>query len=113
MQSTSDPCIYKQDTGGEIFIVGAYVDDIVLAGQSDKKIKKVKDVLSQKFDMKDMGKLRYFLGTKVVQDEKIVNIWIGQPSYTESVFKRFDSKIVSTPVDASVKLVKQPMMKNM
>ena len=32
-------------------------------------IKKVKDALCREFDIKDMGKLHYFLGVTVVQDE--------------------------------------------
>ena len=56
-----------------------------------------------------MGKLHYFLGTKILQDEKSGNIWIGQPVYTNNLLKRFgmqDCKAVSTPVDTSTKLVK-------
>ena len=47
----------------------SYVDDIILAGRNDFRIKEVKDALSRKFDIKDMGKLHYFLGMTVVQDE--------------------------------------------
>ena len=107
VQSVSDPCLYT-DAGGDAFFIGVYVDDIILAGCSDKKIKEVKDVLAHKFDIKDMGKLHYFLGTKILQDEKSGNIWIGQPVYTNNL-KRFgmqDCKAVSTPVDTSTKLVK-------
>ena len=108
VQSVSDPCLYT-DAGGDAFFIGVYVDDIILAGRSDKKIKEVKDVLAHKFDIKDMGKLHYFLGTKILQDEKSGNIWIGQPVYTNNLLKRFgmqDCKAVSTPVDTSTKLVK-------
>jgi len=52
-QSTSDPCTYK-DVGGDVFYIGVYADDIILAAQSDKQIKRVKDALSHKFDIKDM-----------------------------------------------------------
>ena len=40
VQSTSDPCVYKKDSGGDIFIIGVYVDDIVLAGRTDKEMRK-------------------------------------------------------------------------
>lgn len=39
-QSTSDPCIYM-DTGGDVFCIVVYVDDMVLAGRSDQRIKQV------------------------------------------------------------------------
>ena len=105
--STSDPCIYM-DAGGARFHIGVFVDDMVLAGQNEERIAKMKDDLSHKFDIKDMGRLHYFLGMTVVQDETQGSVWIGQPLYTESVLKRFgmqDCKPVATPVDVSTKLV--------
>ena len=108
VQSASDSCVYK-DSGGEMFLIGVYVDDIILAGKSDKSIKEVKRALDAKFDIKDMGKLHYFLGIKFLQDEKTGNVWIGQPAYVESILKKFgmeNSKPVSTPIDSSTKLTK-------
>ena len=35
-QSTSDPCIYM-DAGGDAFYIGVYVDNIILAGRTDKR----------------------------------------------------------------------------
>ena len=92
-----------------MFLIGVYVDDIILAGKSDKRIKEVKRALDAKFDIKDMGKLHYFLGIKFLQDEKTGNVWIGQPAYVESIQKKFgmeNSKPVSTPIDPSTKLTK-------
>ena len=107
-QSTSDPCIYM-DAGGDTFYVGVYVDDIILAGYTDERINKVKDALSRKFDMKDMGRLHYFLGMTVVQNETEGYTLIGHPSYTENLLKKFgmqDCKPVHTPVDMNTKLIK-------
>ena len=51
VQSTfSDPCVYKKDSGGDIFIIGIYVDDIVLAGRRDRDIEEVKTVLAASCD---------------------------------------------------------------
>ena len=60
-QSQNDPCIYYKDADGEIFYMGVYVDDIILAGTSESKLKEVKTNLSRKFDTKDLGKLSYFM----------------------------------------------------
>ena len=105
VQSASDPCVYK-DSGGEIFLIGVYVNDIILGGKSDKRIKEVKRALAAKFDIKDMGRLHYFLGIKILQDEKTGNVWIGQPTYVENVLGMDNSKPVSTPIDPSTKLTK-------
>ena len=108
IQSTSDPCVYK-NSGGETFLIGVYVDDIILAGKNDKIIDEVKKALGAKFNIKDMGKLHYFLGMNIQQDEKTGNVWIGQPAYVESILKKFgmnNSKLVSTPIDPNTKLTK-------
>ena len=69
LQMTSDPCIYR-DSGGEPFFIRVYVDDIILAGNSPKRMKEVKEALARKVDIKDMDRLHYFLGIKVTQDEE-------------------------------------------
>ena len=84
IQPTSDPCVYK-NSGRENFLIGVYVDDIILVGKSDRKIDEVKKALGAKFNIKDMGKLHYFLGMNILQDEKTGNLWIGQPGYVESI----------------------------
>ena len=97
-----------RDSGGEPFFIGVYVDDIILAGDSPAKLEEVKKALAQKFDIKDMGTLHYFLGIKVVQDEETGNVWIGQPAYAETLLKKFgmdQAKPVSTPVSTGIKFV--------
>ena len=34
------------------------------------------------------GKLRYFLGMSVEQDEDSASVWISQPVYTENLFMK-------------------------
>ena len=53
-----------------------------------------------------MGELHHFLGTKVLQNKKNGDVWIGQPAYTCAKFNMENAKAVDTPVDASSKLVK-------
>ena len=68
MPTASDPCVYVQDEAGELFFVTIYVDDIILGGSSEDRMKEVKQELSKQFEMTDLGTLHYFLGVKVVQD---------------------------------------------
>ena len=91
--------------------IGVYVNDIILAANNEKQLKQVKEDLSNKFDIKDLGELKYFLGIKVEQNKESGSIWIGQPAYTENLLKRLgmqDSKPTSTPVEASSKLKPAP-----
>lgn len=108
VQSESDPCIYRESSG-ELFLLGVYVDDIVMASKSQARLKEVKKSLAKRFDIKDLGKLHHFLGMKIIQDEATGKVWVGQQAYTESLLRKFgmeDAKPVATPVDTSTKLVK-------
>ena len=91
----------------ELAVVGVYVDDIVVACKSEKRMK-FKKAICERFDVKDLGKVHHFLGMKVVQDDESGDVWIGQPTYVEKVLEKYDmlnAKAVSTPVDVSAKLV--------
>ena len=107
-QSKSNPCIYV--SGGEdAFYIGVYVDDMILAGKDKAKMKAVKEELSSKFDIKDLGKLSYFLSMSIVQNQEEGETWIGQPTYTEKLLTKMgmsDCKPVKTPVDQGNRLVK-------
>ena len=108
VQCTNDPCIYTL-AGGETIIIGVYVDDFVIAGKSSERIEQVKTSLSEKFDVKDLGELHYFLGVQIVQDHKRGTVWMGQPTFAESVLQKYnmsEAKSVKTPVSLNSKLLK-------
>ena len=108
-QLCSDPCIYKSKTVGDIFFIGVYVDDIVLAGENETRIKEVKEMLASQFDIKDLGILTYFLGMSVIQDQRELTTWMGQPAYIKKLLEKYkmsDSKPVGTPVDPGNHLLK-------
>ncbi len=54
----------KTDNGIVVIII--YVDDLIITGDSDVNIFDLKKLLKQKFEMKDLGELRYFLGIEVI-----------------------------------------------
>ena len=106
IQTATDPCVYRSSGG---VYLGVYVDDIIVAAESDTRLAEGKKELNSQFDIKDLGKLHHFLGMKIVQDEATGSVWIGQPAYTESILKKFgmeNAKVSPTPVDPSNKLLK-------
>ena len=107
-QLENDPCIYTLSSEGELFIVAIYVDDIILGSKSSEQIQDFIKRISQRFNVKDMGKLHYFLGVKVAYpvSEKI---WIGQPTYTTDILKKFNmenSNPAATPTENGAKLMR-------
>ena len=105
-QTSSDPCLYIHYNEEETFIIAVCVDDIILEGRSELKLKAVKRELSERFEMKDLGQLYHLLRVKIVQDQFTGLILIGQPSYTEKVLHQFgmnECKPVSTPANSKIK----------
>jgi len=56
--------VKKKDHG--IIVIIIYVDDLIITGDSDGDIFDFKKLLKQKFEMKDLGELCYFLGIEVI-----------------------------------------------
>ncbi len=82
------------------------MDDIILATESERRMKQVKQAIAEKFAATDMGKLSHFVGVTVDLTDPDA-IWIGQPTYTERILERFnmsEAKPVATPVETSRKL---------
>ena len=107
-QSSHDPCIYYKKEKGNMLIVGVYVDDIILAGKQST-IQQVKAALGSAFDIKDLIKLNYFLGTKIKRNSNN-SIWIGQPAYIENLLTTLgmqDCKPLKTPVSIRSQPLKQ------
>jgi hypothetical protein len=53
-------------TDHEIAIIVIYVNDLIITGDSDEDIFDLKKLLKQKFEIKDLGELRYFLSIEVI-----------------------------------------------
>ena len=53
-----------------MMFIGVYVDDLILVAKNEKQLRQVREKLSNKFDIKDLGKLKYFLGMKVEQNKE-------------------------------------------
>jgi hypothetical protein len=53
-------------TDHAIVIIIIYVDDLIITRNNDGDIFDLKKLLKQKFEMKDLGELHYFLGIKVI-----------------------------------------------
>ena len=106
-QSNADACIYTKTTSSDLFVVAVYVDDIIIASKSMNEISKLKSSLCKNYQMKDLGKLEYFLGVNVSQNNG--GIFIHESAYINSLLSKYDfanAKSVSTPVDCSSYLEK-------
>jgi hypothetical protein len=104
----ADKCVYYRYGGGEGVILCLYVDDILIFGTSLDLIKEVKDFLSQKFEMKDLGEADVILNIKLIKGGHS-GVTLSQTHYVEKMLSRFgysNSKPAPTPYDASLVLRK-------
>ena len=75
---TDHSVFYRHWNVGCIYLV-VYVDDIVLIGSDHHDIFQIKQHICHNFQIKDLGKLRYFLGIEVAQSNH--GIVISQRKY--------------------------------
>ncbi|KAM1157712.1 hypothetical protein ACFX10_028194 [Malus domestica] len=61
-----DTSLFIKVDGSDVILLLLYVDDIILNGSNCEKIQSVIDSLADVFDLKDMGKLTYFLGLQFI-----------------------------------------------
>ncbi|KAL6333904.1 hypothetical protein AAG906_039316 [Vitis piasezkii] len=61
---------YRHSNEGKIAILIVYVDDIVLIGDDNAKLERLKKVLANDFEIKDFGALKYFLGMELAKPKK-------------------------------------------
>eukprot|EP00253_Pinus_taeda_P007865 PITA_07865 len=98
VKSYADPNLYYLVVENELLILVLYVDDLFLIGSS-KRIGDCKKNLATKFDMKDLGRMHYFLGLEVWQQKG--EIFLGQGRYAIEILKRFrmeDCRTMAMPM---------------
>nr|GFA05429.1 putative reverse transcriptase, RNA-dependent DNA polymerase [Tanacetum cinerariifolium] len=62
-QSNSDHTLFLRHGGDRVTCLIIYVDDMIITGNDESEIKKLKKGLCAEFEMKDLGNLRYLKGT--------------------------------------------------
>ena len=103
VQSFADPCLYTKFVNDSRIVIIIWVDDILIATDNEEKLCDVKRALCDKFKMKDMGRLSWFLGIEFSFEKDC--IIMNQTKYLEKVLKRFkmsDCKPKAVPCDLSV-----------
>ncbi|GJT62415.1 ribonuclease H-like domain-containing protein [Tanacetum coccineum] len=86
-QSKSDYSLYTKSDKGVFLALLVYVDDIIITGNSVSEIEKFKVFLKSKSMIKDLGKLKYFLGIKVVDTDK--GICLNQRKYVLDLLSEY------------------------
>ena len=94
-----DMCVFTNQRLVVIF----FVDDILpmFHPQNRHKYEEFKEAFGRKYQMRDMGELKWFLGIRVERDQERRKLWLCQDSYIEKIAHRFhleDRKPPNTPM---------------
>lgn len=104
-QSNEDHSLFAPNTDKSFTALLVYVDDVILGGNSMAEIDRIKALLDAEFKIKNLGKLKYFLGIEVAHSK--TGISTCQRKYFLDLLKDTGlvaSKPVNTPLDPSFKL---------
>ncbi|CAA7400623.1 unnamed protein product [Spirodela intermedia] len=79
-----------------------YVDDILITGDDTNEIQNLSKNLSQEFDIKSLGRLRYFLDTELAHSKQAtpvdINVKLGarrdSPPINKESFQRLIGKLI-------------------
>nr|GEX88590.1 putative ribonuclease H-like domain-containing protein [Tanacetum cinerariifolium] len=69
-QSNSDHTLFLKQRGSLITYLIIYVDDMIVTGDDKEEITKLKKYLFMEFEMKDLGRLKYFLRNEVLRSKQ-------------------------------------------
>lgn len=78
-ESRTDPSLYIYRTNMCTCFLLVYVDDIIITGSNPQIVQSLIDQLSQQFSLRNLGRLRYFLGIEVVPHPR--GIILSQQKY--------------------------------
>ncbi|KAF8389861.1 hypothetical protein HHK36_024378 [Tetracentron sinense] len=89
----------------KVAVVLVYVDDLISTGDDLEDIKRIHMNLGIRFQMKELGELKHFLGLEI--DRNKYGIFLCQQKYFSDLLKwfgMFDCKPIVTPMDVNTKV---------
>ncbi|KAH9705125.1 Plant intracellular ras-group-related LRR protein 4 [Citrus sinensis] len=95
---TADHTLFLRTSQEEkISLLIVYVDDIILSGNDEEELQKLKKQLAQEFEVKDIGNLKYFFEMGVARSRK--GIVVSQRKFTLDLLKETDElAILGAPI---------------
>ena len=107
IQSYSDYSLFIYTRGQIEMRVLVYVDDLLICGNDTSSLSSFKEYLGTCFHVKDLGKLKYFLGLEVARNDE--GIFLSQQKYALEIVKdtgMLGSKPVYFPMEQQHGLAK-------
>ena len=96
-QSNSDHTLFLKHRLGKVTTLIIYVDDMIIIGNDIEEISRLQGQLASKFEMKNLGGLKYFLEIEVSKSKQ--GIFLSQRKYVLDLLSKMgllDCKPVDT-----------------
>ena len=71
-----------------MILILVWVDDLIVGGKNENMLNETKRMMHERFKMKDLGKLSYFLGIEFEQGDGYVKM--NQKKYIEKILEKYD-----------------------
>lgn len=100
IRSEADPCLMLKNENNEFIAIAIYVDDLIIAGKSMDSLNGILKILSDSYDVKNLGKPKFILGIHIYEDQDGVKL--NQRLYIEKLLEKYgmtDSRPTYTPLD--------------
>nr|GEX35334.1 putative ribonuclease H-like domain-containing protein [Tanacetum cinerariifolium] len=104
-QSNSDHTLFLKRKGKLVACLIIYVDDMIITGNDEEEMTRLRTNLFKEFKMKDLKRLKHFLGIEVLRSKQ--GIFICQKKYVIDLLVEtgmIDYKPVDTPMMVNQKL---------
>ncbi|CAD7087792.1 unnamed protein product [Hermetia illucens] len=109
VRNNLDYCLHILKNENDILYLLIYGDDLLICSKNESLINKIKNLLSNRFKMKDMGKIKEYLGITVEYKYYRKIIKLNQTNYILSLVSKYgleNSKLNNTPMEVNLKIEK-------
>ncbi len=106
-RSTIDHGVFYKNVDGVLLTLAVYVDDFMVFCPDEAIIVNLKNQVGDKFEIVDLGPIKWILGMHVERDFGRKLITLSHARYIETILERFgfnDARPVSTPMDPNTHL---------
>lgn len=100
-------CIYVMKANNCFAFVCVYVDDLTIICKDQNMLNKIKQDLSNKFKMTDLGEIHYLLRIKITRHRATKTLTLSQEKFINDLVKQYklqDCELVETPQAISIEL---------
>jgi hypothetical protein len=104
-RSNADHSLFVCIKPDESLVVLIYIDDLIVTDNNHAAITNLKSILHQRFAIKDLGFLKYFLGIEMATSHK--GLFLNQHKYVLDLLREadmLDCKPTKTPLDSKLQL---------